>query len=82
MSPDTSSEVSAAAEVPGYPQRRVLDLTTPVAVPLPTVTDEDRERTERELVEDRRSERRLVLWELLALLAVVAVVVVRTLWLL
>ena len=67
---------------PGYPQRRVLDLTTPVAAPLPAVTDEDREQTERELVEDLRSERRLVLWELLALLAVVAVVAVRTLWLL
>lgn len=78
MSPD----VSAAAEVPGYPQRRVLDLTAPVAAPLPAVTDEDREQTERELVEDLRAERRLVLWELLALLVVVAVVVVRTLWLL
>jgi hypothetical protein len=78
MSPDASP----TAEVPGYPQRRVLDLTTPVAAPLPAVTDEDRDQTERELVADLRSERRLVLWELLALLAVVVVVVVRTLWLL
>ncbi len=81
---------SRGAGVPGYPQRRVLDLTAPV-VPPPvvgstptrsTVSAETREQTERELAEDRRSERRLLLWELLALLAVAAVVAVRALWLL
>jgi hypothetical protein len=79
---------AAAEPPPGYPQRRVVDLTAPAvaASSLPTpasvVTDADRQRAERELAEDARSERRLLLWEGLALLAVVLILVARALWLL
>lgn len=79
---------AAAEPPPGYPQRRVVDLTAPAvaADSLPTpasvVTDADRQRSERELAEDARSERKLLLWELTALLAVALILIARQLWLL
>ncbi|WCO65182.1 hypothetical protein PO878_11800 [Iamia majanohamensis] len=54
----------------------------PAAAPLPVAAGPtEAERHRAEVDEDRRAERRLLLLEALALLAVVLVVVVRALWL-
>lgn len=70
---------------------RVVDALAPAVVlppvaPVPArspdgVPPGDAEQTRREIEADQRSERRLVVWELLALAAVLLVVVVRALWL-
>lgn len=67
------------------PRPRLVDLTLPAAsaLPVPAVPSEaDVARWEDDLAVDRRGERRLLLWELVAVLVVVVIVVVRQLWLL